>query len=630
MNKIHKKLLEKYSWYANWHNNPKSPLFHWAIFVVTSGFLSFSLFGAISSPDLLFAYLVQQEMKEAEQKKTMPSSAGRIIGSEQNHVLVKFKQAVSDSGKNKLLARQNLKEKSEIKTIKVKILTISEDDTPEEVVDRLRAKERDFVEFAEVDAIMEPALVPNDPSWAEQWDKQLIGAPSAWDNTVGLSSITVGVADTGVNCAHEDLSANCVAGWNFYDNNSNTSDVYGHGTAVAGIIAAIGNNAKGVAGAVWNSKIMPLRISAPNGYASWSAVASAITYAADHGVKVVNNSYQSGGSSTVRSAAKYLKSKGGLLTVSEGNSSSNTGYTNSPDIINVSASDPSDNLYSFSSFGDDVDVSAPGCGTTTSADGSYRGFCGTSNSAPETAGALMLIFSAKPGLTPDQAQNILFSSARDLGVAGWDQYFGWGRVDAGAAVTLALGTATPAPDSIPPTAPTNLFASAPASNKVNLSWNASVDNIGVAGYRIYRNSVQVGTSSLTSYIDNTVSASTSYAYYVQAYDSVGNISPSSNVAYVTTPAVSVSITNYSVGAKTSSSAVISWTTNVPSTGFVSYGTSSANLNLSATSGTLGTSHSVKLSGLSRNRSYYYKITATSEDGKTIVSSPISNFRTLRK
>lgn len=111
----------------------------------------------------------------------------------------------------------------------------------------------------------------------------------------------------------------------------------------------------------------------------------------------------------------------------------------SDDLIVVSATDPADILYVWSSTGGDVDISAPGCtGATTQNGGGYGSFCGTSNSAPEVAGVLMLMWSAKPVLGADQAQSILFASTLDLGAPGWDPLYGWGRVDAFAAVQNAL------------------------------------------------------------------------------------------------------------------------------------------------------------------------------------------------
>jgi thermitase len=393
------------------------------------------------------------------EKDFLPASVGNILSASNDHILVKFKSDISSDQRNQILSKRNMKEKSEIKSLGVKIISIPTGKILGEVIDELKNNESNSIEFAEPDFLVEPSLIPNDP-WYANWqkDKLQINLPQAWDTNTGSISATLAIVDTGVNCSHEDLVGQCMDGWNFYDNNNDTKDVMGHGTSVAGVAGAIGNNSVGVAGNTWQSKIMPIRVSALDGTATYSAIASAITYAADNGAKVVNASYQISGSQTIRDAAKYLKSKGGLLVASEGNFSSNTGFSNSPDIISVSAVDANDALYSWSSFGNDVDVAAPGCtGATTQYTGGYGSFCGTSNSAPEVSGLLMLIWSVNPGLTPDQVQSILFNSAKDLGMSGWDLYFGWGRVDSGKAIDMALSNnivSSPTPTTTPTTGKT--------------------------------------------------------------------------------------------------------------------------------------------------------------------------------
>ena len=400
-----------------------------------------------------------EELASERRIKEFPESIGRVVG--YSGILIKFKPELPEAAKQKVRTHYGLKPR-EILSIggdNIELLDIPHFYTHPEVVNLLRLREHPAVEWIEENSILEPALTPNDPWFANwQYDKKVqMHNPQAWDITTGTSNLTLAIADTGVDCSHEDLAANCIAGWNFYDNNSNTEDVYGHGTAVAGIAAAVGNNGIGVAGHVWPCKIMPLRVSGTDGYATYSAIASAVTYAADHGARVVNNSYQTSGSATVRSAGHYLMSKGGLLTVSEGNYGNDAGYSASADLISVSAVDHSDVLYSWSSYGNDVDVAAPGCtGATTVRGNVYASACGTSASAPQTAGVLALILSVNPNLSADQAQNILFNSAIDLGDPGWDKYYGWGRVDAYQAVLLASGAS---PYTKHPYDPTNLSAS---------------------------------------------------------------------------------------------------------------------------------------------------------------------------
>ncbi|MGZ5534094.1 MAG: DUF7402 domain-containing protein [Methylobacter sp.] len=179
------------------------------------------------------------------------------------------------------------------------------------------------------------------------------------------------------------------------------------------------------------------------------------------------------------------------------------------------------------------------------------------------------------------------------------------------ASTSGSGT-TSTTDTTAPSAPSSLGATAGSSTQVSLVWNASTDNVGVTGYRIYRNGTQINTSTATSFTDTTVTAGTSYSYTIKAYDAAGNLSASSNTATVNTPQTSsaVTISSYSAGSLTANSAKINWTTNVPSTGVVSYGTSATNLNSQVSATTSATSQSVQINGLASGTTYYYKISAS--------------------
>jgi thermitase len=624
MEKIHNVLLERSSNYAKWHNNPSHGFVHWASFLVIVSLVATGIFAGIGNISLEEEVLASSGSHTPTKSfKSQLQIGGVLKEAAQDRILVKFKDTTTSSKKNQILTYHGLKEKSEIPKIKVKIISIPSDHTPEEAIDRLLAQDRDSIEFAEVDSLNKPGFTPNDPYFSSQWEHPNTNAPQAWDTVTG-EGLVIGIADTGVDCLHADLF--CVPGWNVVDNNDDARDVYGHGTAVAGTAAAVGNNGIGVAGKAWAAKIMPVRVAESSGAAYDSKIASGITWAADRGAKVVNNSYQTSGSFTVQQAGKYLKSKGGLLTVSEGNYSSDQGAMASPDLISVSATDPENNLYGFSSFGNDTDVSAPGCVTTTSAGGGYSGWCGTSFSAPATAGVLALIFAAKPSLTPAQAENILVTTAKDLGTGGWDKYYGWGRIDAGASVFRALSSSSSL-DTLAPSAPSGVKALASDSNRVVVSWMLSTDNVGVDGYRVYRDGSLIATTANTSYTDTSVSPLTTYVYTVRAYDAAQNISGPSNEAMVTTPVTQVSITSMQISSKTSSSATVKWTTNIPSSGSVFYGTNSVVLDKTATDGILSTAHTVTLTGLNSNTKYFYKIMFTSGDNTSSASSAVSNFRT---
>jgi subtilisin family serine protease len=162
-------------------------------------------------------------------------------------------------------------------------------------------------------------MIPDDPWNLDEWALLEIAAPSPWAITSGSSAITIAIIDTGVDASHEDLALKLIPGRNIYDNNSDTSDVFGHGAKVAGASAASSNNAMGVASVAWGCRVMAVRVSAADGTASYSNIASGLAWAADHGAHVANISYIVSGSSTVTSAARYFQSKGGVVTVSAGN-----------------------------------------------------------------------------------------------------------------------------------------------------------------------------------------------------------------------------------------------------------------------------------------------------------------------
>jgi thermitase len=319
------------------------------------------------------------------------------------------------------------------------------------------------IEFAEPDVILEPGASPNDPYFDSQWHLAKIQAPLAWDVTQGSSGVIIAILDTGVDGTHPDLAAKLVPGWNTYDNNSNSSDVFGHGTAVAGTAAALSDNGQGVAGVAWNSPIMPVRISDASGYGYYSTIASGLNWAANHGAKVANISYAVTGSSSVRSAAQYFQSKGGIVVASAGNDALFDSAPDNPYIITVSATSSSDSLPSWSNTGNSIDVSAPGLSIyTTARGGGYVRKSGTSFSAPITAGVAALVLAAQPNLSSAQVTQILKDSSDDIGTAGFDSNFGYGRVNAWKAVAMAgntvatpppiVETSTPAPlDTVAPT-----------------------------------------------------------------------------------------------------------------------------------------------------------------------------------
>ena len=475
--------------------------------------------------------------------------------------------------------------------------------------------------------LMAPNMIPNDPLFGSQWHHGVVQTPAAWDFAQG-ESVTFAVLDTGVN-PHPDIALSPVQARNFYDGSTNVTDVYGHGTDVAGVAAAIGNNSIGLSGIAPRTLVLPIRISADDGYGSYSAVAQGLTYAADNGARVANVSYSFCGVASILDASRYMRSKRGVVTISAGNSGGENSYTVSNYQTCVPATGSDDTRASWSSYGQYVDVSAPGVSIySTEKNGGYQYNSGTSFSAPLVAGVYALMFSVNPALTPDQADNILFTTADDLGEPGWDQYYGWGRVNAAKAVAAAraaIGTQ----DVTPPSIPQNLRTTAVASNSVSLAWNASTDdNSGVASYTISKDGIKLATVSGTTYAATNLSPLTAYTFTVVAGDGAGNTSASSAPLSVTTPDITFAISSYSVPVKTANSATVSVTLTKPGSVTVKYGTSATTLSQNAQSANSATSHSIALSNLAAGVTYYYQVVATDPNG-SIVSSSISSFKTAR-
>lgn len=407
-------------------------------------------------------------------------------------------------------------------------------------VDKLSRDPR--VRFAELDRRVRSSAVPNDPYLGSEWHLTTVGASTAWNTTLG-AGITIAILDSGVDGTHPDLLPNLVPGYNFVDNNFNTADVCGHGTAVAGTAAASANNGIGVAGVAGAAKIMPVRISFPDSTgvcgAYLSTISSGITYAADHGARIVNVSYGGiTGSASVQSAGNYLKGKGGLLFASAGNNGVNDATVPTTSMITVSATNTSDTITSWSTYGNFVSLSAPGENIwTTSQGGAYQGWSGTSFSSPLAAGVAALVMAANPALSSAAVENILYTTAIDLGTAGRDIYYGYGRVNAAAGVQAALNTIV-AVDTIPPTASiTSPAAGTTATGLVNVSVAAS-DNVGVARVELKVNgtTVAIDTGAPFTFSWDSSGAPNGMANLVAtAFDAAGNVTSS--------PAVSINVAN---------------------------------------------------------------------------------------
>jgi len=309
---------------------------------------------------------------------------------------------------------------------------------------------------------------PDDSLYAtSQHDFPLIGVPGAWTLTTGAPSVIVGLLDTGYEKAHPDLAAiPIVAPYNARTGTTTITDVYGHGTHVAGTIAAQANNAMGVAGLAPGIRIMPVKVMDNNGQGYWSDFLEGVDWARTHGASIINLSL--GGTLTSSQAAAFQPTfdaayqAGVLVVAAAGNNNRNEPFypASFAHVISVAATTNSDTKASFSNFGPAVDLSAPGTSImSTYPGGTYKLMSGTSMATPHVVGLAALIRSYHPTYTVDEVETAMELNAVDLGTAGRDDYFGFGRIQADQAVAWI------APDLTPPVA----SLATPLSGATNVS-----------------------------------------------------------------------------------------------------------------------------------------------------------------
>jgi type VII secretion-associated serine protease mycosin len=303
-------------------------------------------------------------------------------------------------------------------------------------------------------------VIPNDTYYSTyQWNLPQIRAPYAWAVSTGSSDVIVAVLDSGADLTHPDLQGQLVAGYDFVNGDDNPSDNEGHGTHVAGIVAAHTNNGQGVAGVAWGSKIMPVKVLDWRGRGTHSQGADGIIWATGQGARIINLSLGGESSSaTLQNAVNYAYDHGVLVVAAAGNEYEEgnpviypAAY---PHVLAVAATGDQDEHADYSETGTYVDVAAPGGNPSSSWDanpdhwilstywrgagyGEYLQVAGTSQAAPHVAGLAALVWSVSPSLSNDQVEQVIEETAVDLGNPGRDDVFGHGRIDAYAALVRA-------------------------------------------------------------------------------------------------------------------------------------------------------------------------------------------------
>jgi serine protease len=415
------------------------------------------------------------------------------------------------------------------------VLTLAPGRDPQAAAQQLRQDRR--VRFAEPNGRVTSFALATDPYFSPyQWNLSDTGygirVPSAWDRTMG-AGVTVAVVDTGIayeeyggfKPAPELMSTSFAGGWDFINNDAHPNDDNGHGSHVAGIIASGTNNGFGCAGIAPEARLMPIKVLNADGTGPTSLLAEGIRYAADHGAQVINVSLGTAQSSeALREAVLYARGKGCVIVAAAGNDGGSSpvypaAYAG---VINVGASRFDGQRTFYSNFGPTLSVVAPG--GDPKVDQNNDGFndgilqqtfskdhpdqfgfyfkAGTSQAAPHVTGVAALVLSAQPGLTPDRVQEAIERTATDLGPPGRDDQFGYGLVNAAAAVnyvpTLPTTMAGGLPDTRTDSSPYNFEAGGFHGWSSTDNARASILNTGVTAYRGQK-SLQVSLKGITDY-----------------------------------------------------------------------------------------------------------------------------------
>jgi len=461
-------------------------------------------------------------------------------GEQANGVLVKFSSNVGNNSRARSIENAGLTAQEGNFNL-VPGLSLTQAKPGLTINETLEALSNDpNVAYAEPDYIYTISVLPNDSMFSQQWGlnnngNNDIDAPEAWDITTGSNQVIIAVIDSGVDYTHPDLQANIwtnpgeiagnnrdddnngfiddVRGWDFGSNDNDPMDENDHGTHVAGVIGASGNNNRGVTGINWNVQIMPLKFMNAAGQGSTSAAINSLQYAVDNGARVSNNSWGGGAfSQSLFDAIQNANRQNHLFVAASGNDGVNTDGGNNypstynlPNIISVAASNQNDALTNFSNFGSTtVDLAAPGQAIlSTVRAGSYQSMQGTSMAAPFVSGVAGLVLSQNTGLTVAQVKAAILDNVDPIGALS-NRVLTGGRLNALNAVS-GVGSA-PAPiQNVEITAPQS--AQIPVGDTMvlnatggdgNFTWNSSNTNVATISRTGVLTAQQAGTTQITA------------------------------------------------------------------------------------------------------------------------------------
>jgi serine protease len=457
-------------------------------------------------------------------------------------IIVQFRPGVSET----VIAQLNEKNQAKVsymsRLARFRVLTFPETIPPQAMVNIYANNPN--VEYAELNHVRYAFGVPNDPYYSFQWhfDNAAYGGidlARAWDLSTG-SGVVVAVVDTGIRRGSDLMGTAFVAGHDFINNDEDPTDDNGHGTHVAGTIAQSTNNSIGVAGVAYGCTLMAVKVLNASGSGSDVTVADGVRWAADHGAKVINMSLGADApSTTMEQAVNYAAGKGVTIVCASGNSASSAvSYPAAyPACIAVGATTYSEAVAWYSNGGSALDLTAPGGNNyadengDTYADGvlqqtfdpatgawSYYFYEGTSMATPHVSGVAALLIAQGTYTTPAAIQNRLQSTAEDKGATGWDSRYGWGIVNAYAALnggtppTLTAIAVTPAGATIQVggtqqyTATGTYSDSSTKNISATATWNSSAPAVATISSPGLATGVSAGTTNISASVGTVASA----------------------------------------------------------------------------------------------------------------------------
>lgn len=386
------------------------------------------------------------EAQTAEVVDEDPSGAPYVAG----ELVVTYEPEVSDRASAEVPPEAGASVEEELPALGAELLSFPEikneraRQAREEALERRKeALERTpRVEAVDYNYIFETAWAPNDPDFDEQWGLHKIQAPAAWDEARGSGAV-IAVVDTGVDYNHPDLSGRVIKGGDFVNNDNDPMDDEGHGTHVAGIASATTDNGAGIAGAAPDARVLAVKVLGSDGTGTLDQVAAGIDHARNRGAEIINLSLGCEGCTPdiLEKAVDDAAEAGIFVVAAAGNGNTSTKHYPAayPSVMAVGATNQNDEKASFSNHGGWVDMTAPGVEVRSTVPGrGYASWSGTSMAAPHVAGVGALL--AGEGLDRDGIRDRILAGVEDLGTAGKNASFGWGRLNAAASLGASAST----------------------------------------------------------------------------------------------------------------------------------------------------------------------------------------------